>query len=858
MRSGSRNDLYENETKILWWLPVVVLPWCILYLLVLLNYRALPTPLTINDEEEVSNANKFIADRAQELNREFASIGPKVFGSFENEELALEFLKQELDYIIAERNPVHDISYDIQKSSGSLQIDKTTALYTDIQNFVVKFSPASASTNHSLLVNTHFDSVPVSPGAGDDGIWVAVVLEIVRVLSKQDSAFENSIIFLFNGAEEVKLLGSHMFITQHHLADDVKAFINLDSCGTGGKEVMFQSTPHNRWMMDYYKNVATHPTASVLGDELFKAGLIPSDTDFRNFRDFGNIPGLDFAIYRNGYIYHTRYDAANLVPMSTFQNSGDNILNLIRAVAASPKLSEPATDDGELVFFDFLGWFMISYTATNGIIINVVICFVSCVIILISMRGISIQSNLSAAEAAKELGVITMVQLVSIVVSLGVVLLLAFIYDAAYRSMSWFSNPWMLFGIYVCPMFFCLGMGPTLYIMYQKKPSIHLMYYVQMFLHSQCIFLILMTLILTGLGVRSSFILMFDIIFYSGSYNYKCFKIFSAAIWIIIHLMGQVVPFMFFSYYTIFSLDMFVPIQGRSDPSMNPDLLIAFSLSGLALLLGGLLIPVLNLFKPALYIVCGFLVIFLAFVICMATPLGFPYKPKVSAERFWIFHTERSFYSFGGDLRKEDSVYFILSMDRHTADYVSELPNASRTSNDCPFEILCGAPLYSTRMFGQSKSSYFVPAEEPDLPSETELTLLSSEMSSERVKRFEFQLIAPDHMVMAISPLPGHEMLDWSLLDFVPSNVQIWNSNVGDRPTYFVQSAFGSGIMIFTLDIQIESGQNITAPSFDIAVIGHYNHYNDYETDEFREFIQTFPEWAHITPWISSYNSMVF
>ena len=51
--------------------------------------------------------------------------------------------------------------------------------------------------------------------------------------------------------------------------------------------------------------------------------------------------GLDFAIYRNGYIYHTKYDRDNIIPMSTFQNSGDNILNLIRAVADSPELSAP-------------------------------------------------------------------------------------------------------------------------------------------------------------------------------------------------------------------------------------------------------------------------------------------------------------------------------------------------------------------------------------------------------------------------------------------------------------------------------------------------------------------------------------
>lgn len=76
---------------------------------------------------------------------------------------------------------------------------------------------------------------------------------------------------------------------------------------------------------------------------------------------------------------------------------------------------------------------------------------------------------MSTAEAAKELGTIIIVQALCLAVSLGLLLLLAVIYDAAYRSMSWFSNPWLLFGIYICPMFFCLGIGPSLYIMYRKK-----------------------------------------------------------------------------------------------------------------------------------------------------------------------------------------------------------------------------------------------------------------------------------------------------------------------------------------------------------------------------------------------------
>lgn len=66
-----------------------------------------------------------------------------------------------------------------------------------------------------------------------------------------------------------------------------------------------------------------------------------------NFSYTFRFAGLDFAIYRNGYIYHTKYDTANLIPMSTFQNSGDNILNLIRAVADSSKLSAPAVSVGK-------------------------------------------------------------------------------------------------------------------------------------------------------------------------------------------------------------------------------------------------------------------------------------------------------------------------------------------------------------------------------------------------------------------------------------------------------------------------------------------------------------------------------
>lgn len=93
---------------------------------------------------------------------------------------------------------------------------------------------------------------------------------------------------------------------------------------------------------------------------------------------------------------------------------------------------------------------------------------------------------------------------------------------------------------------------------------------------------------------------------------------------------------MFLAYYTILTLEVFVPVQGRSGPGTNPDSIIAITSVLLGILISGLLMPTLGLFKRPLIVVSGFVVVYLSFVIVMSTPVGFPFKSE-TPQRFWIF-----------------------------------------------------------------------------------------------------------------------------------------------------------------------------------------------------------------------------
>lgn len=412
----------------------------------------LPKPLTLADA--VIHPDKFIEERARDHLRQLTSVGPRPAGSYENEVLAVDFIRRRLENIQKRCNRVHNLLIDVQKPRGSFNlqfVDGLTQIYRDITNIIVKLEPSLHGSKDALLVNCHFDSVPQSPGASDDAVSCAIMLEVLEVITQSDKPLRNSIIFLFNGAEENLLPASHGFITQHQWAQEARAFINLEACGSGGRELVFQSGPGHSWLIEAYANAAPHPFASVIGQEIFQSGVIPGDTDFRIFRDYGKIPGLDIAYVKNGYIYHTKYDTEDRIPSGSIQRAGDNVLAVVKYLGNSDVLTHTeASNKGSIVFFDLLGLCLIYYPEWLGILINIAVVVVSVGITANKARN-SFQYGVTTGIYLRQLGYTFLIQIMGCVASFAVVTFIALLLDATGRTMSWYAKPWLIFFLYMVP-----------------------------------------------------------------------------------------------------------------------------------------------------------------------------------------------------------------------------------------------------------------------------------------------------------------------------------------------------------------------------------------------------------------------
>eukprot|EP00842_Homolaphlyctis_polyrhiza_P005387 jgi/Hompol1/584/HPOL_005359-RA len=444
LRSNSlaRGGLAAIATLVAFWLALVAFG--------LVRLAALPEPRGLANQADLHFSEESARATIGVLARD---IGLRTTGTG-REDQTYEFLLRRIAAIqrMAATNPVAPIvDVQTQHAKGSHRFDfmgePLIKVYSNITNVIVKVSCGSECDENVLMLNAHFDTMPMSPGASDDAAGCAVMLEVLRVIVQTPKKLKNSIVFLFNGAEETLQDGSHAFVTQHGLAKNIKAFLNLEAMGLNGKEILFQAGSDQ--LVDAYRRVP-HPHGASVSNDLFATGLIMSDTDYRQFVQYGGLLGLDFAFYQGSYVYHTMLDVEENIEPGALQHYGDNILVLTNHIAYDMDLSNLSKTQS-LVYFDFLGYFFVYYARETAVIAHYGLVVFTMMIVSAKRQALGLSTATVIWEALKSLINIAMCIVFALVASLILTLGLN-------TPMTWFSHesyPFALFGPFaLCGLLF--------------------------------------------------------------------------------------------------------------------------------------------------------------------------------------------------------------------------------------------------------------------------------------------------------------------------------------------------------------------------------------------------------------------
>ncbi|HEX6740945.1 MAG TPA: M28 family peptidase, partial [Sphingomicrobium sp.] len=225
-----------------------------------------------------------------------------------------------------------------------------------VHNVIAVLGPPAGK---AVLLNAHYDSTPVGPGAGDDGIGVATLLEVAWNL--KDRPLRRPVILLFNEGEELGLVGARAFLADP-LSRNVGSLINLEARGVSGPANMFETSVPNGPAIALFSRTAVHPVANSLSTDVYR--LMPNYTDVNSFADRGWLT-LNIAPIGNETRYHSAGDSLAALDHRTLQHMGDQTLAAAERLANDP----PAAGSASRIFMDVSGRALIALPLVAGIVL---------------------------------------------------------------------------------------------------------------------------------------------------------------------------------------------------------------------------------------------------------------------------------------------------------------------------------------------------------------------------------------------------------------------------------------------------------------------------------------------------------
>ncbi|MFD1547396.1 M20/M25/M40 family metallo-hydrolase [Nonomuraea guangzhouensis] len=282
----------------------------------------------------------FSVERAMEHIRRIA-VRPHPIGSAANAAVR--------DYVTAQLKTV-GLTPSVERAATAVVHPERTYRAGTVEN-VRAAIPGRDSTDKVLLV-AHYDSVTGGPGASDDGLGVATLLEIARLL-RMEPQQRNTVELLFTDGEEAGTLGAHAYLAGSAAPSaDHTVVLNLEARGTTGPVVMFQTGPGNSGLVSALRGGV--PFATSFTDEVYRR--LPNDTDLTQFLERG-FTGMNFAVIGGSARYHTTVDDLGSVDPATLRQMGTTVLAASRELAQADPRVRDRTDAS---YFTVLG-LLVSY-----------------------------------------------------------------------------------------------------------------------------------------------------------------------------------------------------------------------------------------------------------------------------------------------------------------------------------------------------------------------------------------------------------------------------------------------------------------------------------------------------------------
>ena len=195
-----------------------------------------------------------------------------------------------------------------------------------------------------------------------------------------------TLLALITDGEEAGLMGAAGLVTDSEVMKRLRAYINLESIGSAGTSVLFETGPDNGWLVKPWARRAPHPRGGSYHDR----GLHPPAERYRLLDpQDARHPWTELRRDRRQLLVSHRSRHPERLSRETIRTTGENVVSIAAALQTTDitaRSTQPA------VFFDIGGTVGVSYGSTMQWLIPA-LALISGIVAWVRVSGDAIRTN---------------------------------------------------------------------------------------------------------------------------------------------------------------------------------------------------------------------------------------------------------------------------------------------------------------------------------------------------------------------------------------------------------------------------------------------------------------------------------